>query len=133
MSDTPTKVETPAELAERLVSMKKPVSAFVAPANELTDNDKLLLNKEIKPVIDVDPSMDNLIKEATRKNDELAKESLLADTVNAVNNTKLDFDENTKVIAQSFQKYSNEVLRILKEGGMDTQQAEKAHTLLMKL
>jgi hypothetical protein len=71
------------------------------------------------PKEDVSPSMTNLIDLAAKLNTALA----------AAKDKKFPDAHVVQVLHSN----SDKVMQILKEGGMDTQQAERAHKLLMEL
>lgn len=92
---------------------------FIAPAIPVAEVTKKQHN----------PQMENLIRTAEKSN---------AD-IHLHNNKKIDFDTTTMEtsIDNPLHKYlscwSAKVMLILKSNGMDTQQAERAHKLLMEL
>jgi len=80
------------------------------------------------PKDDVSPHMTNLINESKKRNEALANE------FTKPGKTEVMFKEGeTEKFGLDFRSRSEQVLTILKNHGMDTQQAEKAHKLIMEL
>lgn len=141
--------ETPAQLAERLKAMgTKSATAFEVPveapktvsdpvgepvkdpnfvpeitteptkiedALKVPPSDVKVPPKLVKKQDDINPQMTNLIDAARKRNEELDKRFP---------------DAN---VPQVLRTNSAKVLQILKDNGMDSQQAEKAHKSLMRL
>lgn len=74
-----------------------------------------------KPEEDVNPQMANLISEAEKRNAALSSHQ------------RLDMAPDLSHVTPVFRKHSARVLQLLKDHGMDSQQAEKALTALLSL